>query len=142
MHHRLGLTIFLLAAGLSLPALAASVDSIQGQVSVNRGNGYQRVAASTEAKAGDQVMASPAGSANIVYADGCVVSVKPGAVVSVGAQSPCTARFLVDEVPGQNPHPARPYIIGAAVVAGVVAIAVIVSQSNNGNNNNNKPASP
>ena len=59
-----------------------------------------------------------------------VVKVDPGTVVSVQEPSPCKA----------GGHPARPYIIGAAIVGGAVAIAIIVSQNNNGNNN--KPASP
>ena len=128
MNSRLGLSTFLLAAVLSLPALAASVDSIQGKVSINRGSGFKPLNGSTEANAGDQVMASPGGSANIVYPDGCVVKVDPGTVVTVQEPSPCKAG---------GDHPARPYIIGAAIVGGAVGIAVVVSNNNNGHKHKN-----
>ena len=123
MHRYLALSAFLLAGVLSLPALAATVDSVQAPVSLNTGNGFRHIAGTTGAKVGDQVMAGPGGSAKIVYGDGCVEQVDPGTVVTVKEAPPCQV----------GAHPARPYIIGAAVVGGAVAIGVIVSNNNNGN---------
>ena len=72
-----------------LPALATTVFATQGQVLINRGQGYQQVAGSSQANPGDTVVANPGGSGQIVYADGCTVQVRPGSIVSVAPQSPC-----------------------------------------------------
>ena len=95
-----------LAVGLfvSSSAFAASLEAIRGEVSINRGEGFKRVPGPTEARAGDLLLASPGGSAKLVYADGCPVRVIPGTVVRVGAKSPCTAMyyggFLAPPPPG------------------------------------------
>jgi hypothetical protein len=73
---------------LSLPALATTVDSIQGKVSLNRGHGFQLVTRTTDADAGDLVMAGPDSKGRIVYSDGCVVGVYPGRVVTVEDRDP------------------------------------------------------
>jgi hypothetical protein len=57
---------------LSVPSIAATVQSVQGQVSVNSGMGYHLVGSGAFAGPGAIVMASPSGSAEIVYRDGCV----------------------------------------------------------------------
>ena len=77
-----------LAVGLlvSSSAFAASLEAVRGEVSINRGEGFKRVTGPTEARAGDLLMASPGGSAKLVYSDGCPVRVIPGTVVRVGAQ--------------------------------------------------------
>ena len=78
---------------LTVPALAATVDSLQGQVSINRGDGFRRVTGPTQANIGDSVMVSPNGRARVVYPDGCAVNVDPGVVVTIAAQSPCKAQI-------------------------------------------------
>ena len=87
-----GLLIF-----MSVPAFAATVDSVKGKVLINRGEGFQQVTTGAQANAGEQVMVGPGGSAKLVYSGGCQVSVVPGRVVSVGKQPPCTAPSLVGE---------------------------------------------
>jgi hypothetical protein len=89
------------------------------------------LAGPTTARAGNQVMAGPGGSANIVYPDGCVVKVDPGTVVNVSESSPCNAGFVTN---------LAPFAVGAAIVGGAFAISTIDNE--NDNNNNNKPASP
>jgi hypothetical protein len=98
-------------------ASAATVDSLKGRVLLNRGDGFQVLAAPTSANPGDTVMASPGGNAKIRYADGCVIDVHPGAVVSVGEKSPCTAPYLAGlEGPVVQPRP--PFLlIGAGIAA-------------------------
>jgi hypothetical protein len=51
---------------LRLPASAATLNAVQGQVLINHGNGFQRVASATEAREGDLVMANPGGSAKLI----------------------------------------------------------------------------
>ena len=75
---------FGIATVACLPAMAAAtVQVVQGKVSVNQGQGYKQVAAASAVSTGDQVMAAPGGRAKIVYSDGCAVDVYPGAVVTV-----------------------------------------------------------
>jgi hypothetical protein len=74
----------------------ATVQPVKAHVSINRGHGYKEVAASTEVFPGDQVMAGPGGHAKIVYAEGCVVDVYPGAVVGVaGSCKVATAKPML-----------------------------------------------
>jgi hypothetical protein len=78
---------FMMAAVVSSPTSAASsaatVKIIQGQVSINRGDGFKPATGTVEARVGDLVMANPGGKGRIVYSGGCVVDVYPGAVVAV-----------------------------------------------------------
>ncbi|MDX2156952.1 MAG: hypothetical protein SFW09_10640 [Hyphomicrobiaceae bacterium] len=69
-------------------------------------------------------MASPGGSAKIVYDNGCVRVVEPGAVVVVQQTVECNTTSVV------------PYLIGGAVIAGGVGLAIGLS------NDKDKPASP
>jgi hypothetical protein len=78
---RIAALTFLLGLLLSFSASAATVDG-EG-ISINGGHGYMKLAGPTQANAGDSVMASPGGHGTIVYSDGCVVHVYPGAVVTV-----------------------------------------------------------
>lgn len=126
---------------LSSPALAAVggqfvvLEQVKGQIAINRGQGYQGVAQITQANPGDMVMASPNSSGKITYEDGCVVDVKPEAVVAVQAQSPCkTGRFGVR--PGY-------LIVGALVVGGVAGgLALLAGGDDNKKTAGDKPASP
>src|ERR1700674_2270401 len=71
----------------SAPSLAATVEPVRGRTSINQGDGtFHPVTGRLEATIGDSIMVSPDGMARIVYADGCVVDVNPGAVVTISAQ--------------------------------------------------------
>jgi hypothetical protein len=84
------LTVFLCPA-----VYAATVASVQGMVSISRGSGYEPVSGPTQVNVGDTVMASPGGSARVVYNDQCSVAVKPGRIVAIAPEPPCkkTASF-------------------------------------------------
>lgn len=71
----------------SAVAEAATLDSVQGEVPVNRGSRLQPVDGLTGLNPGNTVMASPDGRAQIVYADG-VAQVRPAIVVSFGETAP------------------------------------------------------
>ncbi len=107
------------ALSLGTSAIAATVTATQGQVLVNRGNGYQRVAGSTQAGTGATVVANPGGSAQVVYSDGCAVTVEPGSVYTIAPQSPCAT--------GVAGVDATTLTVGAVVVGGV-ALGVLLSQ--------------
>ena len=73
-------------------AHAATVYPITGKIMINQGNGYKEITRMTELKQGDIVMAKPGGTAKLNYSDGCSIQVKTGAIVNVGAQSPCASQ--------------------------------------------------
>jgi hypothetical protein len=109
-----------------------------GGVALSHGEGFRQITGQTTVAVGDSVIASPGGSAKIVYDDGCTEEVKPGDIATVKPASPCNPGAYV-----APSHPARPYIIGAAVVGGVVTAAVLLGQnSSSGHKNKNKNAKP
>ena len=119
----LGLSI---GAFICLPAMAATVEVVEGQVSVNQGQGYKQVAAASAVSAGDQVMAAPGSRGKIVYSDGCAVDVYPGAVVTVPQKCYQPMRAGLEPVVVEEVRPRGawiPYALGAGVIAaGVCAI--------------------
>ena len=74
---------------LSLPASAATLNAVQGQILINHGNGFQHVANGAAAREGDLIMANPGSSAKLIYPGGCVTEIKPGTVVTVNDGSKC-----------------------------------------------------
>ena len=70
-------------------ASAAVIQPTSGRVLINRGVGYEPITQSLIVGAGDSVMVSVDGSAQIVYSDQCSISVRPGGVVTVAAEAPC-----------------------------------------------------
>ncbi len=119
-------------AALSCAASAATVTSVQGNVSINRGAGYAPVNSGTGAASGDKVMAAKNSVGQIAYDNGCVVEVLAGQVVTVLADPPCAtgASFLGGGI--------GPVIIGAVVVGG--AVAAIAASGND--SDDDAPASP
>jgi hypothetical protein len=82
---------------LSLPASAATLNAVQGQVFVNHGKGFQQVASGAEAREGDLIMADPGASANLIYPGGCVTKIEAGNVVTVNDGSKCPKAMLLGE---------------------------------------------
>lgn len=120
----------------SAPSLAATVEPIRGRTSINQGDGtFHPVTGRLEAIIGDAVMVSPGGMARILYGDGCVVDVHPGAVVTITGQPPC-------KDPANNPseNSSNQFSVGGAVaVGGGITGAIILFLLNN---KDDKPASP
>jgi hypothetical protein len=112
-------------------ALATTVEVVQAEVSVNRGDGYKPLAGKTTVYAGHLVMAAPNGSAKVIYDDGCVVEVAPGAVVAVYETSPCQAQTAAVDTSAQTgaANPRRGYIIAGVVVAGIAGGIVALSSA-------------
>lgn len=129
---------------LSSAASAATVESVQGKVLINHGDGFQQASSGTPAKAGDLLMANAGGSAKLIYPGGCQVNVIPGRVVSVGNQPPCTAPYLagLEQVPPESTFWSTPvpFAIGAAIGWGIFCAAEFCQDHNGGGGG--KPASP
>lgn len=107
-----GLCFALTFAGGAL-AQTATVEPLQGDLSINQGQGFQRVDSRVQANVGDSLMVAPGGSASLVYPDGCQVTIQPGSVVSIAPLSPCASGSLAQDS-GSN---AGALIFGAAFVA-------------------------
>ena len=67
---------------------AAQLSAVRGEVLVSR-DGKLVKAAPGVLRSGDRVVARLDGEARLAYADGCAVTLKPGAMVTVSAASPC-----------------------------------------------------
>jgi hypothetical protein len=124
----------LLLAGSA--ASAATIAPVKGDVSVNQGQGFKKLAAAFEAKVGDAVMVSPGGSAKVSYADGCAIELKPGAVMVIAALSPCASGSYADEDDHNDNTGA---LVFGGVVAGVTGFVIYEILQNT---QTKKPASP
>ena len=129
------------AMGMLLAGQASAADFAQAQISSVKGsvvvsqNGKFVPAANVSAlKAGDRVVAKD-GQAQLKYADGCVVSLKPQGMATIGAQSPCASGAgLVSATQGDSA------VLGlsgfgaaAATFAGLAAVLLIVGDSEDDN---------
>lgn len=85
----LGLAIAVTAVAVSECATAATITSLYGALQVNMGNGFRPIAHTVEAAPGAAVMVAPGGKGEILYSDGCRISVMPGLVATVAPVSPC-----------------------------------------------------
>jgi hypothetical protein len=107
----------------SASSFAAMVNTTQGQVLVNTGQGYRQVAGSVEAGPGATVVVNPGGNAQVVYPDGCAVNVQPGSVYTVASESPCLAGGA-DTTTGSG---GAALALGAVLVGGGVAAVLLLS---------------
>lgn len=105
-------------SSVSTTANATTIQDINGSVSVNSGSGYNAVGAQTNVSTGDTVTVGPGGSATIVYADGCRVTVAEGQVVAVQELSPCVSPQGIDTTTA---------VVGVAVVGAAVGIGFAVA---------------
>jgi hypothetical protein len=106
---------------LAPQAVAATVQPLNGEVFIDRGQGYIAIAGPTSANAGDVVMVLAGGSGEVLYEDGCRQAVELGTLVVIGEVSPCAAG------PDQSPWASNYLIVGTLVVAGVVGAAIALS---------------
>jgi len=113
----------------------AQISSVKGSVVVSQNGKFVPAANVSTLKAGDRVVAKD-GQAQLKYADGCVVSLKPQGMATIGAQSPCASGAgLVSATQGDSAE-----IMGlsgfgaaAAVFAGLAAVLLIVGDSEDDN---------
>ena len=121
---------------------AATVGSIEGEVLVNRGDGYRAVkgSPSDDLQAGTQVMVRPGGSAVITYSRNCAVRVTSG-VWAVNEAPPCSEGTNFIDFTGRADKPVtRPASVNDAVtetasVNNTVTETASVSEPGNGTGN-------
>ena len=123
---------------LATPTWAASVQSGQGSLAINQGQGFQPINGRIDANVGDSVMVSPGGSATVVYDDGCKVDVQPGAVTTIAPISPCASGSYAQDGNWIAP-------VGMAVLTGTALGVGIYEASQTSNSTGapvGSPASP
>jgi hypothetical protein len=128
---RLAVVPFVLIAAIvcSVPADAATVRALQGQVLVNSGEGYRLVEDSTILEAGATVVANPGAVAQVVYGGGCAVTVQPGSVYVIAGNPPCqsgapTQTGGLTENNGGTPTTGGGVGTGTAWAIGIGAVAI------------------
>jgi hypothetical protein len=70
---------------------AVVVEPGDGDLTINRGQGFKLATSRINANVGDSVMVGPGGAATVTYDDGCKVNVQPGAVTTIASLSPCAS---------------------------------------------------
>ncbi len=84
-----GMAFALIVSGQAMAAETGKVTlSAKGEVSLARGGKIAPVAGAATLQAGDRVIAND-GQAQLTYADGCVVTLRPQAMATIAAKSPC-----------------------------------------------------
>lgn len=116
------------------PASAATLIGVSGQVLVNRGKGFELAENGLDLKPGDIVVANPGSTAQVIYPEGCLAPVTPGAIVAIPVNAPCAAPPVqTGALPALG---LGPLLLGGGAAAGGIGLATALSK------NGSKPASP
>jgi len=121
---------------------AATIEPVQGNLSLNRGQGFQPINGRVDANVGDTVVVGPGGAAAVTYSDGCKVSVQPGSVTTIAPLSPCASGSMADD---NNNNSNGLYFLGVAAgfgLAGFGIYEIIHHNNNNSSTEENHPISP
>jgi len=131
----IGCSLFLVSA-----SWAATIEPVQGNLSLNRGQGFQPINGRVDANVGDSVVVGPGGAAAVTYSDGCKVSVQPGAVTTIAPLSPCASGSMADDNNNSNGL----YFLGVAAGFGLAGFGIyeIIHHNNHENTTEQHPISP
>ncbi|MGE3247183.1 MAG: hypothetical protein AB7F96_09705 [Beijerinckiaceae bacterium] len=82
----------ILLSTLTQAHAGAAIVSHEGVVMVNNGSGYRPASGSMSLVTGDRVLVTPKSKALLGYADGCMVPVNAGRLVTISRVSPCSVK--------------------------------------------------
>ena len=138
-------SIVISVALLGWSAQAATLTNVEGAVSVNRGSGFKQVAAGAELNPGDRVRTG-AGSADIVYANGCASRLGPDQLAVVLATPPSCgagAGGLADGPAATGGPSTDTLIVGGVIAAAAAGVGIALATSNSDPaSSKSDPASP
>src|SRR5580692_4918111 len=120
---------------------AATIEPVQGNLSLNQGQGFQPVNSRVNANVGETVVVAPGSAAAVTYSDGCKVTVQPGAVTTIAPLSPCASGSMADD---NNNNSNGLYFLGVAAGFGLAGFGIyeIIHHNNNNSTAENHPISP
>ncbi len=121
-----------LAVSLAAAAQAASVASIEGQGSVNRGDGFRPVNVGAELQAGDRVLASQGSSVTISFSPSCEITVRAGESYRIPADPGCEAAAYNGQGEFTQGQLLGIGLVGAGAAIGIGAIIANASGDNDG----------
>jgi hypothetical protein len=139
---------------LSKTADGAIVNTIQGNVFINKGDGFSPILSAGTVEPGDKILAERGGSASLVYNANCTVPVRPGSLITVMDQPPCGASNSTnsnavqggaDAPTGFATGPISPMLLlggAAAAAAGVAADLLLTNNSSDPTTRKSDPISP
>jgi hypothetical protein len=81
-------TLAAVALGVSSVHAATTLSGVQGEVSIDRGQGFNSVSYATTVKPGDIIKIKEGGTANVVFDNGSMVSVAGGQTYTVPLVAP------------------------------------------------------
>ncbi len=141
MRGLLGVVCFGLSLLIGGACSAATIEPVQGDLSVNQGKGFQRIDSRIDANVGDYAMVGPGGAATVTYPDGCKVDLQPGAVMAITPLSPCASGSVAQQ-DNNNNIGTWLAVGGFAAVVGVVGYEASRHQGQSGQQPVIQPASP
>jgi hypothetical protein len=117
---------------LTANAQATVVSSLEGVVSVNRGNGFKPASIGLPLEPGDRIRTGE-GSANILYDNGCATKIGPQQVAIVYSEPPvCNGGGLKDGVvmsPAEPEAGVDPLIAGGLLAGAAAGLAAALASS-------------
>ena len=117
---------------LAANAQATVVSSLEGVVSVNRGNGFKPASIGLPLEPGDRIRTGE-GSANILYDNGCATKIGPQQVAIVYSEPPvCNGGSLKDGVvmaPAEPEAGVDPLIAGGLLAGAAAGLAAALASS-------------
>lgn len=133
-----GKFVALAAVGMMLAGQAMAADaqitSVNGSVVASQNGKFSPAAASTAVRQGDRIVARD-GTAQVRFADGCVVTLKPQAMLTVGEASPCASGSgLISATQGDSAQFGRSesgFVPAAITFTILAALLLLIGNSQN-----------
>lgn len=107
------------------PVRAGTVESFNGVVQVNRGDGFRQVGVGTVVNPGDRVMIGEGGNVRISHSNNCILVLPHQGLYTVPQNAPCTAA----SPPSVGPADIG---VGLAVAGGIGATVYLLTQDKKG----------
>ena len=129
------LTALIMMSFLAANAHAAQLTNIQGQVFVNRGDGFKQVTGPTQVNPGDRVLAGANGKAQVFYDGSCFNNVGAGQAIIIPQGQPCAP--AAEQTATTGGIGTTTLVVGGLVVAVGAGVAIAASSRSS-----KKPVSP